>query len=144
MCLILARVVQVSDWGLRFIWRVMYRSLILLFSIWTSSILSILYWIEKLSFLYYTMFGLPEVYSEVLHLFLSEQLLYSFFLFAMPLKKFVRYFLHLHFQCYPKYPPYPPPTPLPTHFHFLVLVFPCTEAYKVCKTKGPLFPMMAD
>jgi hypothetical protein len=23
-------------------------------------------------------------------------------------------------------------------------MFPCTEAYKVCKTKGPLFPMMAD
>jgi hypothetical protein len=45
----------------------------------------------------------------------------------------------------PKAPPYPPPpTPLPTHSHFLALVFPCTEAYKVCKTKGPLFPMMAD
>jgi hypothetical protein len=25
----------------------------------------------------------------------------------------------------------------------LALVFPCTGAYKVCKTKGPLFPMMA-
>ena len=25
---------------------------------------------------------------------------------------FIRYFLHLHFQCYPKSPPYPPP-PLP-------------------------------
>jgi hypothetical protein len=25
----------------------------------------------------------------------------------------------------------PPPTPLPTHSHFLALVFPCTEAYKV-------------
>jgi hypothetical protein len=24
----------------------------------------------------------------------------------------------------------------------LALAFPCTEAYKVCKTKGPLFPMM--
>jgi hypothetical protein len=30
----------------------------------------------------------------------------------------------------------PPPTPLPTHSHFLALAFPCTEAYKVCKTKG--------
>jgi hypothetical protein len=36
------------------------------------------------------------------------------------------------------------PAPLPTHSHFLALAFPCTEAYKVCKTKGPLFPMMAD
>jgi hypothetical protein len=36
-----------------------------------------------------------------------------------------------------------PPTPLPTHSHFLALAFPRTEAYKVCKTKGPLLPMMA-
>jgi hypothetical protein len=26
----------------------------------------------------------------------------------------------------------------------LALEFPCTGAYKVCKSKGPLFPMMAD
>jgi hypothetical protein len=40
----------------------------------------------------------------------------------------------------------PPPRPAlpPTHSHFLALAFPCTGAYKVCKTKGPLFPMMAD
>ena len=40
--------------------------------------------------------------------------------------------------------PIPPPTALPTHSHFLALVLPCTEAYKVCKTKGSLFPLMAD
>jgi hypothetical protein len=34
--------------------------------------------------------------------------------------------------------------PLSTHSHFLALAFPCTGAYKVCKTKEPLFPMMAD
>jgi hypothetical protein len=62
----------------------------------------------------------------------------DFFVFFL-----IRYFLHLHFQCYLKSPPYPPPTPLPTHSHFLALVFSCTEAYKVCKTNGPLFPMMA-
>jgi hypothetical protein len=56
----------------------------------------------------------------------------------------IRYFPHLHFQCYPKSPPYPPPTPLPTHSHFLALAFPFTGAYKVCKSKGPLFPVMAD
>jgi hypothetical protein len=54
----------------------------------------------------------------------------------------IRYFLHLHFKRYPKSPPYPPPTPLPTRSHFLALTFPCTEEYKVCKTKGPLFPML--
>jgi hypothetical protein len=35
-------------------------------------------------------------------------------------------------------------TPLPTHSHFLALVFPYTEAHKVCMTNGPLFPLMAD
>ena len=34
---------------------------------------------------------------------------------------------------------YPPP-----HSHFLDLTFPCTEAYKVCMTNGPLFPLMAN
>jgi hypothetical protein len=58
---------------------------------------------------------------------------------------FFRYLFHLHFQCYPKSPPHaPPPTPPPTHSNFLALAFPCTEAYKVCMTNGPLFPLMAD
>ena len=58
---------------------------------------------------------------------------------------FIRYFPHLYFQCYPKSPPYPPPpTPLPAHSYFLALAFPCTGAYKVCKSNGPLFPVMAD
>jgi hypothetical protein len=58
---------------------------------------------------------------------------------------FIRYLAHLHFQCYTKSPPYPPtPTPLPTHSPFLALAFPCTGAYKVCKSNGPLFPVMAD
>jgi hypothetical protein len=56
----------------------------------------------------------------------------------------IRCYLNLHFQCYPKSPPCPPPTtPLPTHSQFLALVFPCTEAHKVCKTNGPLFSLMA-
>jgi hypothetical protein len=58
---------------------------------------------------------------------------------------FIRYLFHLHFQYYPKSPPHAPlPTYPPTHSHFLALTFPCTEAYKVCKTNGPLFPLMAD
>ena len=58
---------------------------------------------------------------------------------------FIRYFPHVHFQCYPKSPPYPlPPTRLPTHSHFFALAFPCTEAYTVCMTNGPLFPLMAN
>ena len=39
----------------------------------------------------------------------------------------IRYFLHLHFKCYPKSPSYPPPPiPLHTHSYFLALAFPCT------------------
>jgi hypothetical protein len=58
---------------------------------------------------------------------------------------FIRYLAHLHFQCYTKSPPYPPTsTPLPTHSPFLALAFPCTGAYKVCVSNGPLFPVMAD
>jgi hypothetical protein len=58
---------------------------------------------------------------------------------------FIRYLAHLHFQCYTKSPPYPPtPTPLPTHSPFLALAFPCSGAYKVCVSNGPLFPVMAD
>jgi hypothetical protein len=35
----------------------------------------------------------------------------------------------------PKVPHTLPPTPLPTHSHFLALAFPCTGAYKVYKSK---------
>jgi hypothetical protein len=56
---------------------------------------------------------------------------------------FIMYFPHLHFQCYPKSPRYPPPHSPPTHSQFLALAFPCTGAYKVCKSSGPLFPVMA-
>jgi hypothetical protein len=53
----------------------------------------------------------------------------------------IRYLFHLHFQCYAKSPP---PTRPPTHSHLMALAFPCTEAYKVCTTNGPLFPLMAN
>jgi hypothetical protein len=52
------------------------------------------------------------------------------------------YFIYIS-NAIPKVP-YAPPAPLPTHSHFLALVFPCTGAYKVGKTKGLLFLMMAD
>jgi hypothetical protein len=44
----------------------------------------------------------------------------------------------------PKVPHALPPTPLPTHSPFLAMEFPCTGAYKVCVSNGPLFPVMAD
>ena len=35
------------------------------------------------------------------------------------------------------------PAPLSTHSRFLALAFTCTGTYKVCNTKGPLFPSSA-
>ena len=74
----------------------------------------------------------------------SPSLNHSAFKDSLFKNNFIRYFPHLHFQCYPKSPPQLPPTPLPTHSHFLALAFPCTGAYKVCKSNGPLFTVMAD
>jgi hypothetical protein len=80
------------------------------------------------------LFHLPNFPLPVIQSF------FSFFLFVYYV------FPQLHFQCCPKSPPYPPPpTSLPAHSHlFLALAFPCTGAYKVCKSNGPLFPVMAD
>jgi hypothetical protein len=52
-------------------------------------------------------------------------------------------FLIYIFNAIPKVPHTHPPSPLPTHSPFLALVFPCTGAYKVCKSNGPLFAVMA-
>jgi hypothetical protein len=58
---------------------------------------------------------------------------------------FISFFFIYISNAIPKVPQtLPTPTPVTTHSHFLTLAFPHTEAYKVCKTKGPLFPMMAD
>jgi hypothetical protein len=38
----------------------------------------------------------------------------------------------------------PPPLPYPPILIFLALAFPCTGAYIVCVSDGPLFPLMAD
>ena len=73
-----------------------------------------------------------------------------FFLFVCLLCFVFSFFLKLGiFLIYisnaiPKVPHTYLPTPLPAHSYFLVLVFPSTEAYKVCKTKGSRFPIMAN
>jgi hypothetical protein len=48
-------------------------------------------------------------------------------------------FLVYIFNAITKVPQTHPPNPLPTHCPFLALGFPCTGAYKVCKSSGPLF-----
>jgi hypothetical protein len=64
---------------------------------------------------------------------------------------FLKYFLLHIFLNYisnaiPKVPHTLPPLPYQPipFFFFLALAFPCTGAYKVCKSNGPLFPVMAD
>jgi hypothetical protein len=69
----------------------------------------------------------------------------SFILFFFFLKFFLLgIFLVYIFNAIPKVPHTHPPNPLPTHSPFLALAFPCTGAYKVCKSNGPLFAVMAD
>jgi hypothetical protein len=63
-----------------------------------------------------------------------------FFLFSFLLGIFLVYI----FNAIPKVPHTHPPNPLPTHSPFLALAFPCTGAYKACKSNGPLFAVMAD
>jgi hypothetical protein len=87
----------------------------------------------------------PKLYiSSVTSLFLFF-VFFSFFSFSTNIfyfilfPIFIRYLAHLHFQYYTKSPPYPPtPTPLPTHSPYLAPAFPCTGAYKVCVSNGPL------
>jgi hypothetical protein len=68
--------------------------------------------------------------------------------FSIPLyilegKSYTQYYYLI--QPFRKFPiPSLRPAPLPTHSCFLALAFPCIGAYKVCNTKGPLFPVMAD
>jgi hypothetical protein len=68
----------------------------------------------------------------------------------LPLTVFLKIYYLLHIflnyisNAIPKVPHTPPPTSLPTHSHFLALEFPCTGAYKVSMSNGPLFPVMAD
>jgi hypothetical protein len=58
---------------------------------------------------------------------------------------FIRYFLHLHFKCYPESPLYPPPAPLPNPptpaswpRHSRVL------GHMIFQDQGPLLLLMAD
>jgi hypothetical protein len=69
--------------------------------------------------------NMSSVHTVISYMYISEKI-------------FIIYFLHLHFKCYPKKSPMPSPhpAPLPTHFDFMALSFPCTGAYKVCKTRG--------
>jgi hypothetical protein len=53
-------------------------------------------------------------------------------------------FLVYIFNAIPKVPHTHPHNPLPTYSPFLALGFPCTGTYKVCKSNGPLFEVMAE
>ena len=64
---------------------------------------------------------------------------FLFFFFFFFFQFSIRYFLHLHFKCYPEsflYPPRPNPAPLPTHSHFLALVSPVLRHIKFARPRG--------
>jgi hypothetical protein len=91
-------------------------------------------------------FASPLVYMELAR----NVLLWSLPVVILGKYVFFKYFFLLHIflnyisNAILKVPHTLPPTPLPTHSHFLALAFPCTGAYKVCVSNGPLFPVMAD
>jgi hypothetical protein len=72
--------------------------------------------------------------------FLYHVVFFFFFKYFLLLCIFLNYISN----AIPKAPHTLPPTSLPTHSHFLALAFPCTGAYTVCVSNGPLFPVMAD
>jgi hypothetical protein len=76
-----------------------------------------------------------------------ENLIFFFHLIFLLLLLFylLRIFLNDISNAIPKVPHTLPPTPLPYPpiLIFLALAFPCTGAYKVCVSDGPLFPVMA-
>jgi hypothetical protein len=76
-----------------------------------------------------------RIYIRILPVICSFFLMYTFFYYV---------FSSITFPMLSQKSPTPSPAPLPTHSHFLALAFPCTGAYKVCLSNGPLFPVMAD
>ena len=101
--------------------------------------------VQAIDVLFRNISPVPIHMFQALHHFLLYKFQFRCFSFFPFFKNiFIRYFSHLHFQCYTKIPhTLPPSTPLLTHSHFLALAFPCTRAYKVCMSNGPLFQVMA-
>jgi hypothetical protein len=87
----------------------------------------------------------PQTSLLQLSLFLSpDSIFHSILHIALSLFFLLGIFLVYIFNAIPTVPHTHPSNPLPTHSPFLALAFPCTGAYKVCKSNGPLFAVMAD
>ena len=87
--------------------------------------------------------GIPSFWANI-HLSVSTYHVCSFFFpLFFPFFKLGIFLIYI-FNVIPKVPHTQPPNPLPTHCPFLALAFPCTGAYKVCKSNGPLFAVMTD
>jgi hypothetical protein len=86
-------------------------------------------------------FSSYHTYVKLLNTTHIKHLIFGILLYSFLLDIF---FIYIS-DAIPKFPyTLPWPASLPTHSHFLALAFHCTGAYKVCNTKGPLFPLMAD
>jgi hypothetical protein len=71
---------------------------------------------------YYLLPTKPQKSQKQSHSKTTVLYTYFFFFWVFFLFFLIRYLAHLHFQCYTKSLPYPPPpTPLPTHSPFLAL-----------------------
>jgi hypothetical protein len=76
---------------------------------------------------------------EIKVIFWSKKVFFLFLIYFL-----LGIFLVYIFNAIPKVPHAHSPNLLPTHSPFLALGFPCTGAYKVFVSNGPLFAVMAD
>jgi hypothetical protein len=100
-----------------------------------------------LSAIFSPLFAPENTPSTVSFGYLFFSLDYSFFSPLVTIVLLDTFFIYIS-NAIPKVPyilllPFSPTHPL-THSCFLALAFPCTGACDLRKTKGPLFPMMAD
>jgi hypothetical protein len=99
---------------------------------------------SKVTFFLLLLLLLFLCYLLLLFLLLLPLLVFLFVCFFNLILFLLGIFLVYIFNAIPKVRHTHPPNPLPTHSPVLALGFPCTGAYTVCKSNGPLFAVMAD
>jgi hypothetical protein len=125
---------DVPNWDLQAFWNVLHR-----LAQCSSLQIYLIHWPFILLFYIKLNLWLPFLcWSAILFCFgFGFYFVFIFFHFLLD-------FFSFTFQMLSQKSLIPSPRPAPLHTHYLALAFPCTGACKVCKTKGPLFPMMAN
>jgi hypothetical protein len=100
-------------------------------------------WVHVMCVLFDSVTSLRIIYSRSIHL--PTNFMNSFFFCFLKFFFIYYVFSSMTFPMLSQKSPIPsPPLPYPPILIFLALAFPCTGAYKVCVSEGPLFPVMAN